>query len=94
MNDEPTQQQNIAQLVERLANEMNAVRAEMKGLKDNLARIEADVHDLKARVDRLEAGRPHTLAPGVDASAAKVRKPLVFQYTTTRTSLQRKLDVI
>jgi putative tryptophan/tyrosine transport system substrate-binding protein len=29
MNDEPTQQQNVAQLVERLSNEMNAARAEM-----------------------------------------------------------------
>jgi outer membrane murein-binding lipoprotein Lpp len=101
MNDEPTPQQNVAQLVERLANEMNAVRAEMTSLKDSLARIEADVHDLEARVDRLEtrverleAGRPHTRAPGVEASGAKMRKSLVFQYTTSRTSLQRKLDVI
>jgi hypothetical protein len=78
MTDQTTQQ--ISQIVERLASEVDDVKAEVTLL--------TQFHNFAASVDRLEAG---VLTP---ASSVDARKRPVFQYTTSPTSLQSKLDMI
>jgi capsule polysaccharide export protein KpsE/RkpR len=80
MNEQPTLQ-SIARLLDRVTEEVGGLKAEMATLKSELTQIKAHAHDVEARIDRLEAG------------GAKMRKPLVFQYTTSSANLQRQLDL-
>jgi outer membrane murein-binding lipoprotein Lpp len=75
MSAQPTLQ-TIAQIVERLANQVDGMKADIISVKDSLTRLVFRVRELEAGVDRLDAGIDHVggarRSSGQDALGAAI----------------------